>query len=47
MDGASSIQIKKVALQSTDYRPLVLDGIEKVLEGITDMSEINDKLSIY
>ena len=47
MNGASSIQIKKAALQSTDYRPLLLDGIEKVLAGITDLSEINDKLSIF
>ena len=47
MDGASSIQIRKIALQGGKYRPLVIDGIEKVLQGITDLKEINDKLLIY
>lgn len=47
MNGESSIQIRKFALKETDYRPLVIDGIEKVLQGITNLDEINDKLSIF
>lgn len=47
MNGASSIQIRKVALQDEKYKPLVVDGINKVLQGITDLTEINDKLLIF
>ena len=44
--GASTIEIKKVALEQ-NYRPLVLDGISKVLSGITDLNELNRELIIY
>ena len=46
MNGASSIEIKKYALQE-DYRPLCIDGINKVLEGITNLDEINRKILIF
>ena len=46
MNGASSIEIKKYALQE-DYRPLCIDAINKVLEGITNLDEINRKLLIF
>ena len=46
MSGKSSIEIKKVALEGT-YRPLVVDGIQKVLKGLTNIDEINRKLLIY
>ena len=44
--GASSIEIRKKALER-EYRPLVVDGINKVLEGITDLHELNNKLLIF
>ena len=46
MNGESSIQIRRIALQQ-DYRPLVVDGINKVIKGITTLDELNKKLVIY
>ena len=46
MNGASSIEIKKYALQE-NYRPLCIDAINKVLEGITNLDEINRKILIF
>ena len=46
MNGKSSIEIKKKALEQ-EYRPLVIDGINKVLAGITNLDELNKKLLIY
>ena len=46
MNGESSIQIRRIALQQ-DYRPLVVDGINKVIRGITTLDELNKKLVIY
>ena len=46
MEGKSSIEIRKKALEQ-DYRPLVVDGIHKVIQGITNLDEINRKLLIY
>ena len=43
---ASSIEIRKKALE-TGYKPLVVDGIQKVINGITTLEEINNKLIIY
>lgn len=43
---ASSIEIRKKALE-LGYRPLVVDGMKKVLDGITTLDEINNKLIIY
>ncbi len=45
-NGASTLQIKEQAMQGT-YRPLIVDGISKVLNGITNLDEINRKLRIY
>ena len=44
--GASTIEIRNKALEGT-YRPLVADGIRKVVNGITDLKELNNKLLIY
>lgn len=44
--GASSIEIKNKALEG-NYRPLVVDGINKVLNGITTLDELNNKLLIF
>ncbi len=46
MNGESSIQIRRIALQQ-DYRPLIVDGINKVIKGITTVDELNRKLVIY
>ena len=46
MKGASSIEIMKKALEE-DYQPLVIDGIQKVIEGRTNLEELNRKLLIY
>ena len=46
MNGESSIQIRRIALQQ-EYKPLIVDGINKVIKGITTMEELNRKLVIY
>lgn len=44
--GASSLEIKAEALKG-DYKPLAVDGIRKVLDGITTLEEINKKIMLY
>ena len=46
MQGASSIEIKKQALQK-NYKPLCIDGINKVLQGITNLEELNRKILLF
>ena len=46
MNGKSSIEVRKKALEG-DYKPLVVDGINKVIQGHTTLSELNKKLLIY
>jgi len=46
VENASSLQIRDVALKGT-YKPLAVDGINKVLQGITTLDEINNKLIIF
>ena len=46
MDGKSSIEVRKKALEQ-DYRPLLIDGINKAIAGITNFDELNRKLLIY
>ena len=46
VNGASSIEIRKEAL-NTDFKPLIIDGINKVLNGITNLNEIDRKLVIF
>lgn len=45
-NNASSMEIRRKALE-TGYEPLIIDGVRKVLDGITTLEEINDKLIIY
>ena len=47
IDNASSIDIRHEALKEKNYKPLILDGINKVLEGMTTLEELNNKLIIY
>jgi len=44
--GKSSIDIKKYATENTEYKPLIVDAINKCLEGITTISEVQNKMSI-
>jgi len=46
VNGASAIEVRNEALKGS-YKPLVVDGINKVLEGITNLNEIDKKLIIY
>ena len=46
MNGESSLAIRKKALQQ-NYKPLVVDGIKKVIKGETTLEELNKKLLIY
>ena len=46
-NNASSIEIKNEAIREGHYKPLIVDGINKVLEGITTLEELNNKLIIY
>ena len=46
VNGGSSMDIKSVAFEN-GYRPLVVDGINKVLQGITTLEEIDRNLVIY
>ena len=44
--GASSIEIQEEALKGS-YKPLVVDGLYKVLDGQTTLEELNNKIIIY
>ena len=44
--GESSLEIRKQALKE-GYRPLVIDGLNKVLDGFTTLKELNSKLAIF
>ena len=46
VQGESTIKIKEAATHN-GYRPLVVDGIEKVLNGDTNIEELNSKLRMY
>lgn len=47
MNGKSSLDIKRQALQDSNYKPLVVDGIKKIIEGHTNLEELNRRLLIY
>ena len=44
--GASSLQIREEALKN-GYKPLIIDAINKVLDGTTNLMEIDKKIVIY
>lgn len=44
--GASTIEIREKALEQ-NYRPLVIDGISKILNGDTTLEELNRQLILY
>ncbi len=46
VNGASSIEIRNLALNN-GYKPLVVDALTKVVNGVTTLEEINKKLIIF
>ena len=46
VNNASAMEIKKVAMNE-GYKPLVVDGIKKILAGTTNLQELNNKLALY
>ena len=46
VEDESAFDIRKVALEQ-GYLPLIIDGIKKVINGTTNMSELNNKLALY
>ena len=44
--GESTLKIKELAMRN-GYRPLIVDGIEKVINGDTNIEELNNKLRIF
>ena len=46
MNGESSIEIRKKA-EEGKFKPLVVDGIQKVINGITILDELNKEILIY
>lgn len=45
-DGASTLRIKEEAIKKT-YKPLIIDGMQKVIDGVTTLEELNKKLVIF
>ena len=46
-NGASSLKIREKALEGSVYKPLFVDAIGKVLEGIVTLEEVNKKLVLF
>ena len=45
-EGESTISIKRYAMENTGYRPLIVDGVNKVLNGTTTIEELKRKISL-
>ena len=45
-DGESSLKIRDAALKE-NYRPLFVDALNKVYDGMLTLEEVNNKLLIY
>ena len=46
VNGASSMEIRAKALEQ-NFRPLVVDGMKKVVNGDTTLEELNNKILIF
>ena len=46
VNDASTIEIRKEALKES-YKPLIVEGIRKVINGTTNLEELNSKLLFY
>lgn len=45
-EGESTITLRKYAIEKLGYKPLIIDGINKVLKGITTIDELKKKIII-
>ncbi|MEG1705565.1 MAG: GspE/PulE family protein [Clostridia bacterium] len=45
-EGASALEIRKYAKEHTKYKPLVVDGLDKVLNGVTTIEELKRKIIV-
>lgn len=45
-ENKSTIEIKEYAINKTDYKPLIVDGIEKAMAGITSLEELNRRITL-
>lgn len=45
-EGASALEIRKYAKDNTKYKPLIVDGINKVLNGVTTIEELKRKIVV-
>lgn len=45
-EGKTTLELKNYAINNTDYKPLVVDGINKVLNGTTTIQELKRKITI-
>ena len=46
MNNSSTIEIRNEA-QKNGYLPLIVDGVNRILDGTTNLQELNNKLAIY
>ena len=46
INNESSLEIRREAIKQ-GYKPLVIDGFNKILDGYTTLKELNSKLVIY
>lgn len=44
--GASTMEIRQKALEE-NYKPLIVDGVQKVINGETNLEELNKKILVY
>ena len=45
-DNKSTIDIRKYAIENTRYKPLVVDGVERAMEGVTSLEELRRKITL-
>ena len=44
--GENALEIRKYAMENTEYKPIIVDAVNKCLEGITTIDEIDKKIVI-
>ena len=44
--GETAMDIRTYSMEHTDYKPLIVDAVNKCLEGVTTISEIEKKIVI-
>lgn len=45
-EGATTMEIKKYAMENTEYEPLIVDALRKVLQGVTTIDELKRKIIV-